>query len=219
MTNPCASEIFKELSKGSRNLTDLTGLGGIDIFPGMLDLFEQSGKFDYKIKNGNIDPRLGGKTDIINGVLVITLSNDYLSKATSLSVSRTIIHETIHTYLHKQLSYYTRTDLNTFELLDKYFKTKYPLKQDYQHATMSHFLLGMAVSLYNWHKNFGPTGGTLGFDYYYKLSFAGLIKDGTSELLDEAEELIPPGSSWSDIDKIIQNEATGNYESKGEKCK
>lgn len=76
----------------------------------------------------------------------------------------------------------------------------------------------MAVSLYNWDKKSGPTGGTLGFDYYYKLSFAGLIKYRTSELLDEAKELIPTGSSWSVINKIIENEATGNHESKGEKC-
>lgn len=59
----------------------------------------------------------------------------------------------------------------------------------------------------------------MGFDYYYKLAFAGLIKDGTSELLDEAKGLIPEGSSWADINKIIENEATGNYESNGEKCK
>ena len=77
----------------------------------------------------------------------------------------------------------------------------------------------MRGCLYIWDKKFGPTGGTLGFDYYYKLSFAGLVKNGTSELLDEAEQLIPTGSSWSEINRIIENEATGNHESKGEKCK
>jgi hypothetical protein len=38
-------------------------------------------------------------------------------------------------------------------------------------------------------------------------------------LLEEAKQLIPAGSTWSDINKIIENEATGNYESNGEKCK
>jgi hypothetical protein len=59
-------------------------------------------------------------------------------------------------------------------------------KCEFQTA-MSQFILGMSVSLYNWDKKFGPTGGSLPFDYYYKLSFAGLIKDGTTELLEEAQ--------------------------------
>jgi hypothetical protein len=217
LSNPCAINIFKGLSKNAEDLTSLYGLSALDIFPGMLDLFKQSGRFDYRIQNGNIDPRLGGKTDPVNGVMVITLSNDYLKNATTLSIARTIIHETVHAYLQTQSLRSTRTDLNTFELLKEY-AFKYPEKMDYQHAAMSDFILGMAVSLYNWDKKSGPTGGTLGFDYYYKMAFAGLIKDGTTELLDEAKQLIPAGSSWSEINEIIINEATGNYKAKGEKC-
>jgi hypothetical protein len=218
LTNECARNIFKELSKGSRNLTDLTGLGGLDIFPGMQDLFEQSGKFDYRIQNG---PTGGANaiTNRINGINVITLSNDYLQSATSLSIARTIIHETVHAYLLQQIHIRNgNTDLNTFGLLQEY-ALKYPEKNDYHHATMSQFILGMTVSLYNWDKNFGPTAGSLNFEYYYSMAFGGLVKyNDPTQLIDEAKQFLPAGSSWSEIDRILQNEATGNNQSNGEKC-
>jgi len=217
LTNPCAADIFKELSKGSAYLTDMTGLGSLDIFPGMLDLFEQSGQFDYRIRNGNTGSQAGGSTSpIVNGVITITLSDDYLRTATSLSIARTIIHETVHAYLLKQAK--IQTDMNTVQLLNEYWK-EYPENlPDTHHALMSQYVLGMAVSLYNWDKKYGPTGGSLGFDYYYKMAFGGLLKDGTEVPLDEVKNLIPSGSSWSEISKILENEATGNYNANGEKC-
>ncbi|SDD21946.1 hypothetical protein SAMN04488104_101966 [Algoriphagus faecimaris] len=217
LTNPCAADIFKELSKGSAYLTDMSGLGSLDIFPGMLDLFENSGQFDYRIRNGNTGSKAGGSTSpIVNGIITITLNNDYLLKATSLSIARTIIHETVHAYLVKQAK--IQTDMNTVQLLNEYWK-EYPENlPDTHHALMSQYILGMAVSLYNWDKKYGPTGGSLGFDYYYKMAFGGLLKDGTEDPLDEVKDFIPSGSSWSEISKILENEATGNYNANGEKC-
>ncbi|WP_144607521.1 hypothetical protein [Algoriphagus algorifonticola] len=219
LTNPCAADIFLELSKGNAYLTDITGLGSLDIFPGMLDLFEQSGQFDYRIQNGNTGSEAGGSTSpIVNGIITITLSNDYLLKATSLSIARTIIHETVHAYLRKQTSYRSATDMNTHQLLVEYGR-KYPgIINDAHHSLMSQFILGMAVSLYNWDKKYGPTGGSLGFDYYYKMAFGGLVKNGTRELILEAKPYLPDGVSWDEIRKILENEATGNYQANGEKC-
>jgi hypothetical protein len=79
---------------------------------------------------------------------------------------------------------------------------------------MSQYLLGMAVSLYNWDKNFGPTNGNLGFDYYYKMAFGGLIKNGTSDPISDVIPLIPNGD-WASISKILENEATTNNLAKG----
>jgi hypothetical protein len=209
------------LSKGSRNLTDLSGLGGLDIFPGMLDLFQQSGKFDYRIQNGKVTNGDNAFTDRVNGVMVITLNNDYLKYATSLSIARTIIHETVHAYLWEQTK--IPSDANSLQLLNIYWE-KYKVPGDGRwpnthHAAMSNFILGMAVSLYNWDKNHGATGGSLGFDYYYKMAFGGLVKDSDpTQLIDEAKQFLPTGSSWSEIDRILQNEATGNYQANGEKC-
>jgi hypothetical protein len=219
LTNPCAADIFKELSKGSAYLTDMTGLGSLDIFPGMLDLFENSGQFDYRIRNGMIDSEAGGTTSpIVNGIITITLSDDYLRTATSLSITRTNIHETVHAYLRKQTSYRSATDMNTHQLLVEYGR-KYPgIINDAHHSLMSQFILGMAVSLYNWDKKYGPTGGSLGFDYYYKMAFGGLVKNGTRELILEAKPYLPDRVSWDEIRKILENEATGNYQANGEKC-
>ena len=85
---------------------------------------------------------------------------------------------------------------------------------------MSHFVLGMAVSLYNWDRKYGPTAGKLTFDYYYKMAFGGLVKNNDpTQLIEEAKQFIPPGSSWSEISKILVNEATSNDKSNGTKCK
>ena len=83
---------------------------------------------------------------------------------------------------------------------------------------MSQFILGMSVSFYNWDKKFGPTAGSLNFEYYYSMAFGGLVKyNDPSQIIDEAKPFIPTGSSWSDIKKILENEATGNYASNGQK--
>lgn len=220
LTDPCASDIFRELSKRNEYLTDgLSNFGGLDIFPGMLDLFKKSGKFDYQIQNKDLTFSLGGNTSpIVDGVITITLSNTYLKTATSLSIARTIIHETVHAYLRKQTNPHTAIDININQLLIEFGK-KYPNSiGNTHHSLMSQYILGMAISLYNWDKKYGPNGGSLGFDYYYKMAFGGLIKEGTSEFVDEAKNLVPPGSSLSEIRKIIENEAMGNYEANGKRC-
>jgi hypothetical protein len=78
--------------------------------------------------------------------------------------------------------------------------------------------LGKVVSFYNWDKKSGPTRGTLGFDYYYKLAFGGLVKNSDlTQLIDEAKQFLPSGSSWADIEKILLNEATGTNQANGTK--
>ena len=62
----------------------------------------------------------------------------------------------------------------------------------------------------------GPTFGTLGFDYYYKMAFGGLLKDGTTQPIKEVEPMIPNGN-WYEIEQILANEALGNSNAKGKK--
>lgn len=84
---------------------------------------------------------------------------------------------------------------------------------------MGDFVLGMTVSLYNWDKKHGATGGNLPFDYYYKMAFGGLINPANpNELIYEAKPLIPSGSSWSEINQILNREANGTNQANGTKC-
>jgi hypothetical protein len=51
------------------------------------------------------------------------------------------------------------------------------------------------------------------------LAFGGLINSANlNELMYEAKLLIPSGSSWSEINEILKNEASGNNQANGEKC-
>ena len=221
LTDPCASDIFRELSKRNEYLTDgLSNFGGLDIFPGMLDLFKKSGKFDYQIQNVQLPIGQTAFTIPDHGVIVISLGNTYLKNATTLSIARTIIHETVHAYLLKHtISMDLRRNYNTFELMMVYFEKYEQNFNDTHHAAMSNFVLGMAISLYNWDKKFGPSGGSLGFDYYYKMVFGGLVNpNNPRELIDEAKLIIPPGSTWEEIRDIIEKEAKGNDQANGEKC-
>ena len=163
LNNPCAVEVFKELAKGSRTITDMTGFSSLNIFPWMLDLFRQGGKFNYQIEDVNLG-NLNAKTLPPNsqGTIIIQLDNNYVNNATSLSIARTIIHETVHAYM----VYISKTDLEFRKELNNYYQVHNQSLNDAHHGMMSQYLLGMAVSLYNWDKKFGPTTGNLGFDYY-----------------------------------------------------
>jgi len=50
------------------------------------------------------------------------------------------------------------------------------------------------------------------------MAFGGLVKNGTRELILEAKPYLPDGVSWDEIRKLLENEATGNYQANGEKC-
>jgi hypothetical protein len=222
LTNKCADDIFKNLSKGSKSLTNLNGLGSLDISASILRLFENCGKFDYQITNEDLVGK-NAETGLNDNLITVKLDNNYVQNATSLSIARTIIHETVHAYLLNTIynDREFRANSSIFPLLQEYHaKYEDDDANNYQHATMSHYLLAMAVSLYNWDRQFGSTQGTLGFDYYYKMAFGGLVdQNNPNNLIQEAKQYIPAGSSWSDIKKILSDEAKGTNQAKGKKCK
>ncbi|MDF2156675.1 hypothetical protein [Algoriphagus sp. CAU 1675] len=217
LDNECAEIIFIELGKGANKLTDLTGLGSLDIFPWMLDLFKKGGKFYYYIEDVNLPMNSNGTrpnartiTPDSEGYITIQLDNSYIENATSLSIARTIIHETVHAYI----MYLSKTNYEFVIELNNYYICHNNNVNDAHHGMMSQYLLGMAVSLYNWDKNFGPTSGNLGFDYYYKMGFGGLLKNGTSDPISDIVPLIPNGD-WDAIATTLENEATANSLAKG----
>lgn len=218
LTNPCADVVFKELAKGSSKLTDMTGLSNFDIFPWMLDLFNKGGKFKYVIENIDIPQSPGsqvnGKTKGPNpnsqDLITIQLDNNYVNTATSLSIARTIIHETVHAYI----IYLSKTNYTFLQELNNYYSFHQGNYPNAAHGMMSQYLLGMTVSLYNWDKNFGPTGGNLGLDYYYKMSFGGMVQNGTTNPIQEVVPMIPNGN-WADIVSTLQKEGLNLPGSKG----
>jgi len=217
LDNPCAEETFKELAKGAVKLTDMTGFVNLDLFPWMLELFKQGGKFNYYIEDSNlpinsqgIRPNARTLPPNSNGNITIQLDNSYVQNATSLSIARTIIHETVHAYI----MYLSKTDYEFKIELNNYYIAHDDEFADAHHGMMSQYLLGMAVSLYNWDKNFGPTSGNLDFDYYYKMAFGGLLDYGTTDPISDVIPLIPNGD-WNAIEDILENEATANNLAEG----
>lgn len=217
LNNPCANLVFKELAKGSSKLTDMTGLSNFDIFPWMLDLFNKGGKFTYYIEDVDIVQNFGGivnartsPPDPLTGNIIIQLDNNYVQNATSLSIARTIIHETVHAYM----LYLSKTNRSFLMELNNYYNFHDNIPQDAHHGMMSQYLLGMMVSLYNWDKNYGPTSGNLGMDYYYKMSFGGMLQNGTVNPIQEVVPMIPNGN-WADIAAILEKEAKNLPGSRG----
>jgi hypothetical protein len=217
LDNPCTSDLFKKLAKGAPNLTDMTGISNLDIFPWMLELFRQGGKFNYYIEDVDlpvnaqgIRPNAQTKIPDSQGNITIQIDNSYANNATSLSLARTIIHETAHAYM----IYLSKTNYEFRIELNNYYIAHNNSTPDANHGMMSQYLFGMAISLYNWDKNSGPTSGTLGLDYYYKMAFGGLLQNGTANPISDVVPMIPNGD-WNTILQILENEATGNNMARG----
>lgn len=162
ITNTCAKKVFLNLAKGAPKLGDMTGISNLDIFPWMLELFKQGGKFNYKIQNSYFNSEKAAFTtppSIGDDTIRIVLNDKFLMNATSLSIARTIIHETAHAYL----IYVSKLrppliDPGFLLQLNNYHNLHNTNVIDTHHAMMNQFLLGFAVSLYNWDKNYGETG-------------------------------------------------------------
>lgn len=98
-----------------------------------------------------------------------------------------------------------------------YNSFKKPTENRTHHGLMADYLGAMALSLYNWDKNFVPSKGELNPDYYYQLAFAGLFEDNTNKPVTEVLSLIPSTSSIQKILQIIENEQEGKAAALGKK--
>ena len=230
LTDPCARTLFKQLLSGifaddplkpEINLLNET----LNFNEAILALFSESTKFHYTIENGDLaNPKASAHT--IGST--ITLNNLYLSNATELSIARTIIHETLHTYLN--LKYQNPLDLNNMSFRQKMdlFASEYGFnpngderdKNRFHHEFMGQYVDAMAYSLYEWDKSYG-TGGNLGWDYYYKMAAAGLSyedSDGNGQFTDSFYALFTENEDIQEVIDITNNEKEGNDKAKGTKC-
>ena len=161
-------------------------------------------------------------------VFVITIS--VLASAGTASVAR---------QLECSYDYVTHAEVQTISETGNEFGD---LEYRFHHEFMGQYVNGIALSLYEWDKDYGNGKGLnyitkpddlLGWDYYKAMAFAGLsyvkkdangnpILDSNNEPIrldtDSFKELIPNEIDRNQIKKIIINESKGNNSSKGTKC-
>ncbi|KEO74598.1 SprT-like domain-containing protein [Anditalea andensis] len=114
LKDPCAREIFQSIGNASKiNSPFETGnsnpLAYIDFASEIYKMFAESKNFNLIISNTEVQGKTGITTSIFNSSngkkeVHIILSNDYLNKATRLSIARTIIHEMVHGYIIYELN-------------------------------------------------------------------------------------------------------------------
>jgi hypothetical protein len=210
LTNPCASRLFIQSTKNNNfNFAIPAQVGNLN--PAIISLFQQTTKYPYLIKNGDLG-NANGETRNIDGVITVTLDNNYLKNATKLSIVRTIIHENVHAYFLHQ----SKTNLDFALGLENFAKqnnlTNLP---NAHHELMGQYVFGMAISLWNWDKNFGETKGALDFEYYYAMAFAGMLDYKTNKPNSAFKNLA--GNKTNKYLNIIINEAT-NRNAKSKPC-
>ncbi|WP_194974229.1 hypothetical protein [Aquiflexum lacus] len=211
LTDPCARKIFID-SSSPNNPPSLDLLFGLNINPLIVKLFNDCKKIPYTIQQSNLTGS-NAITEFKSGGIEITLNSSYLQKASQLSIARTIIHENIHAYFIHQ----TKTNLDFALGLNK-FANDNDLGNlaDTHHELMGQYVLSMAVSLYQWEKKFGPNKGNLDFDYYYAMSFAGLL-DNKTKLPNSSFKSLA-GDNLDKYMQIIINEATNSVDAKSKPC-
>ena len=221
LTNPCASELFKQVKRSGIQSGNQTGNFNID--QEILKLFEESAKYDYVIQNSDnsttTTPHFN--TDTRKPEFVVNLNNTYLSTATQLSIVRTIIHESLHAYISYKIDVEIEYKLEFEKDYSEYLKARRPSDINRaQHELMGSYVETMAYSLKQWDRIYGngKLGNPLLEDNYYRaMAFGGLFRDGSNIPTDSFKALIPSGIERMNILKIIFNEQEGT-DSKGTKC-
>ena len=228
LTNKCARDIFNELEnemlkKNLLNSLEYTPAGTqLNFVESILKLFNDSRTTNLSIRNDKI-----GNTNASTIGTSITLNDSYLNSATQLSITRTIIHESVHAYLNAMYSNVLEFNSFTFkQKMEKFASDNgYEIGSGrFQHEFMGQYVEAMAYSLYEWDKNYG-TGGSLGWNYYYAMGFGGLfykVKDVNGNPVqvetDSFIALVPSEIERNNIIKTLYDEQEGNSNSKGTKC-
>lgn len=203
--NPCVTAIIKELQKKDiRNalVPDLEGMGHLSQM--VLDLFDHSKKYNLTFNIGqlnNIGSNVNGNTSGFD----ITLDTDLVKDATQLFIAKTVIHESLHAFIH----YTVRENPGSImtNVLKKYH-TFYIINNPNnagnlsEHQFMSQYVEALAYSLSSYDNHQQP------MDYYKALSWAGLESSNAYNALPDK----------TNIEKIIENERLAKSDAKSTKC-
>ena len=226
LTDNCAKDIFTELENGifedhplkpevqvpvSNPLT-------LNFSESILKLFNDSDNTHLIIQNGDV-----GESNAKTIKYTITISENYLAKATELSIARTMIHESVHAYINGLYYSSDFQSLSFGQKLRKYAEDKgyTAMNNTLHHNFMGQYVDAMAYSLYEWDKDYG-TGGSLDWNYYKSLAYGGMFQvDASGKIVTEIDtfkELVPNASDRQAIADLMFNENKGNKDAKGTKC-
>lgn len=225
LDNLCAKNIFSELRDGDlvdHSLSPEVQIPNQDPFnleAKILKIFNEHKTIDYVIRDENN----GNYTQAISGKIYTYLDDNYLNNASSLSIARTIIHESIHGYLILQNS---NNQSNLYQALDTYAKNNgYTDANTIHHNFMGSYVDALTYSLFKWDEEYGTGGlrnifGNIDEEYYRAMAFGGFYKFTNDVRVDydAFKELVPDPVKRDKIVKIIKNEQDGNTSARGKKC-
>lgn len=205
LTDPCAKAIFSAIEieiikkKLLQEIMQPTAKVNLTFAESILKLFNDSNTFN------------------------LSINNDYLKKATDLSIARTIIHEMPHAYINTL--FYDHREFDSFDYHQKL--VEYANINGYgtdmsriQHEFMGQYVDAMAASLLIWDEKYGSKIN-LRWEYYRSMAYGGLRytdSNGNDVDTDSFKALVPKASERDKIKIILTNEKDGNYNAKGKKC-
>lgn len=227
-TNPCGSQIFKQLMKAS---IIKSSIGNLSQANAIIQLLQDANNVEFIVKNSDLTVGTAGKTTdtkrYINSTsdkleILIEFDNDYLESATRLSIARTMLHETIHAFL---LYNFFKDPTGEFKQgLNNFANSKgYTDLNDVHHNFMPQYVDAIGYSLATWNQVYGNSGN-IPRSYFDDLAWGGLTfsqhNSTTNQYTwhDVFQELVPSETERIRIQNIINNEAYDEYSAKGEPC-
>ncbi|MEN8702574.1 MAG: hypothetical protein ABF311_09895 [Polaribacter sp.] len=226
LTDNCAKDIFTELENvifedhplKPEVQVPVSNPLTLNFSESILKLFNDSDNTHLIIQNGDV-----GESNAKTIKYTITISENYLAKATELSIARTMIHESVHAYINGLYYSSDFQSLSFGQKLRKYAEDKgyIAMNNTLHHNFMGQYVDAMAYSLYEWDKDYG-TDGSLDWNYYKSLAYGGMFQvDPSGKIVTEIDtfkELVPNASDRQAIADLMFNENKGNKDAKGIKC-
>lgn len=223
LTNPCASDIFKQLKKTS---TLKSSVGSLNQMDQIIELLNNASGFDFIVKNSDTQTNNTEKIIVYNTAtgkneVTINLNNSYLETATKLSIARTILHESIHAYLLYIGA--TMDDGIIVNGLMNYGLTNGVLIEDVHHNFMPQYVEAIGYSLNKWNSSFGGSSN-IPRSYFDEIAWGGLTAQsydaatGEFTWFDSFKLLIDSESERRRINANIVNEYFNNDAAKSDPC-
>ncbi|MFC5192938.1 hypothetical protein ACFPIK_14270 [Algoriphagus aquatilis] len=229
LTNPCASDIFKQLKKNSLLKSSI---GNLNSMNNIIQLLDSANNFEFFIKNVDFtSPQYNPSANAITRArpvfnettgkyeVTIEINNDYLNSATKLSIARTMLHEMVHAYL--VYSFKTGIDGTFNSSLQQYSLNGGNDLDFFHHNWMAKYIDAIGYSLAEWNRRFGNSIIN-DRNYYDEIAWGGLsaraFQNGQLVWFEAFESKFPDQYKRTEVHQKIENENKGYYDSKGKPC-